>query len=49
MKHLYYKIFDMIRDFVHHRHSEDATSVDRIAHELLQEVPSPVHFKSPKI
>ena len=33
-----------IRDFAHHRHSEDATSVDRIANELLREVPSPVLF-----
>ena len=33
-----------IRDFAHHHHFEDATSVDRIANELLREVPSPVLF-----
>ena len=37
-----------IRDFAHHRHSEDATSVDRIANELLREVPSPVLFYKPQ-
>ena len=37
-----------IQDFVRHRHSEDATSVDRIARELSQEDPSPVLFYKPQ-
>ena len=36
-----------IQDFARHRHSEDATSVDRIARELAQEDPSPVLFYKP--
>ena len=37
-----------IQDFARHRHSEDATSVDRIARELAQEDPSPVLFYKPQ-
>ena len=37
-----------IQDFARHRHSEDGTSVDRIARELAEEDPSPVLFYKPQ-
>ena len=37
-----------IKDFSHHRHSDDAVSVDRIVRELNLESPSPVIFYKPQ-